>query len=145
MIVGYADHYCYGISNKDLVRQLSAEKGSNILEKTPLFIWYKGCTPQQVTKTCQTIDFLPTIANMYGIDLNGKVLGNDVFNSNYDGLAIFPNGTWISSETYIRNGEIINHGNMTNEEIIQTNEYIKEFYEINEAILESDYYIYNEN
>ena len=144
VIIAYADHYCYGISNKDLVRQLSEDKGSSVLEKTPLFIWYKGCTPQQITKTCQTIDLLPTIANMFGIDIEKRVLGNDIFNPNNRGLAVFPNGTWISSETYVRNGIIISQGDMTNIEIDQTNEFVKEFYEINEAILESDYYLYIE-
>ena len=140
VIIAYTDHYCYGLSNKELIDELSQENGSSILERTPAFIWYDGCESQTVEKVCQTIDWLPTIANMIGKDITGEVLGNDIFDDEYRGYAIFPNGTWLSNEAYIVNGIVRWNDGLDEETIDGMNSMVAKFYEVNEAILASDYY-----
>lgn len=140
VIIAYSDHYCYGLTNKDAVHKLSEENGSSILEKTPAFIWYKGCTPESVDKICQTVDWVPTIANLFGEDVVSKVLGNDIFDPSYEGIAIFPDGTWLTEDCYAVNGIPQNDNSLSAEEVADINEKVKAFYEANEAILESDYY-----
>lgn len=140
VIIAYDDHYNYGISDKVLIQQLSEANGSSILERTPAFIWYEGCDTLEVTKICQTIDWVPTIANLFGIDVTPYVLGNDIFDDAYAGWAIFPNGTWLTEDAYAVNGIPRWNNGMTEEEIAEMNAFVETFYNANEAILASDYY-----
>lgn len=140
VIIAYDDHYNYGVSDKEQVQQLSEANGSSILERTPAFIWYKGCESTEVDKICQTIDWVPTIANFFGIDVTPYVMGNDIFDDAYEGYAIFPDGTWLTKDAYAVNGIIRWNNGMTAEEISKMNTFVQKFYAANEAILESDYY-----
>ena len=140
VIIAYDDHYSYGLSDKEVLTELSEEAGDPILEKTPAFIWYDGCIPQEVTKTIQTIDWLPTIANMFDVEIDDNLLGNDIFDENYTGYAIFPDNTWKYDDCYVRSGAVVNQGSISSSEVIQKKELVRQFYEVNNAILESDYY-----
>lgn len=139
-IIAYADHYCFGLSNKDIVYELSEANGTSILERTPAFIWYAGCESMEVNKVCQTIDWVPTIANLFGMEVTPYVLGYDIFDDSYEGYAIFPDGTWLTNEAYAINGIIQWNNGMTEEEIEEMKAHVQEFYSANEAILASDYY-----
>ncbi len=138
-IIAYTDHYCYGLTDKALVDRLSGESGK-MMECVPAFIWYAGCEPQTVDKVCQTIDWVPTIANLFGEDVSAYVLGNDIFSEEYPGWAIFPDGTWLTNEAYVVNGIVRRNEGLTSEEIAEMNSYVVDFYAANEAILASDYY-----
>ncbi|MEE0799906.1 MAG: LTA synthase family protein [Gemmiger sp.] len=140
VIIAYTDHYSYGITDQEQVKELSRNNGNEILERTPAFIWFQGCEPTEVQKTCQTIDWLPTIANMLGVDMTSKSLGYDIFDPEYQGLAVLPDHTWVSNGTYVKNGTTIARGNMTDEEIAQMNEWVQKFYSVDDAVLRSDYY-----
>ncbi len=142
VIMAYADHHAYGLSDKELLHELSVEAGSDILERVPAFIWYEGCESMEVDKVCQTIDWVPTLANMFGVDVVPCVMGNDIFDPAYPGYAIFPNGTWLTNEAYAVSGIVRWNNGMTNKEVQQMNEFVLSFYEANEAILPSDYYRY---
>ena len=139
VIVAYADHYCYGLSDHERLLELSQANGSSVLERTPAFIWYKGCDSIQVDKTCQTVDWLPTLANMLGYDINELTMGSDIFDSAYPGYAIFPDGSWISGDTRTKNGLAI-EGSMPVEDVKAMNELAERFLAANEAIVQSDYY-----
>lgn len=140
VIIAYADHYCYGIDDKELVLELTEANGSSILERTPAFIWYKGCESMEVDKVCQTIDWVPTIANLYGLDVSSYVMGSDIFDDSYEGFAIFPDGTWLTKKVYAINGIARWNNGMSDEEIADMNKFVQKFYAANEAILASDYY-----
>lgn len=140
VIIAYADHYCYGIADKELVHELTEANGTTILERTPAFIWYKGCESMEVDKVCQTIDWVPTIANLYGLDISPYVMGSDIFDDSYKGYAIFPDGTWLTDKAYAVNGIIRWNNGMSDKEITDMNNFVQKFYNANEAILASDYY-----
>lgn len=140
VIIAYADHYCYGLSDKELVHELTKANGTSIMERTPAFIWYEGCESIEVDKVCQTVDWVPTIANLYGMDVTPYVMGSDIFDESYAGYAIFPDGTWLTNEAYAVNGLIQWNNGMTDKEISEMNSYVQVFYAANEAILASDYY-----
>ena len=91
-------------------------------------------------KVCQTVDWVPTIANLYGMDVTPYVMGSDIFDESYAGYAIFPDGTWLTNEAYAVNGLIQWNNGMTDKEISEMNSYVQVFYAANEAILASDYY-----
>ena len=50
-----------------VLEEYSEAAGGRLLERTPCFIWYEGCTPMTVDKTLQTVDLLPTLANLFGL------------------------------------------------------------------------------
>lgn len=139
VLVVYEDHYNYGLADHTLVQALSEANGSSVLERTPAFIWYKGCDSIQVDKVCQTVDWLPTLANMFGYDISGLTMGSDIFDEAYPGYAIFPDGSWISGDTRTKNGLAI-EGSMPVEDVKAMNELAERFLAANEAILQSDYY-----
>lgn len=142
VICVYDDHYAYGLTDRAVLEQYSSQAGGRLLERTPCFVWYQGCTPQTVTKTLQAVDLSPTLANLFGLPVP-PVMGRDAFDPAYPGFAIFPDTTWLSDLVYVQNGVVQwNHGNHGREEtsVQEMNRYVSQFHEINDAILATDYY-----
>lgn len=141
VIVGFPDHHIYGLSDKEKVRQLSEEAGSSILERNVAFVYCAGYDhPMQVDKVMQTTDLAPTILNLFGLDVPKEIMGQDVFDENYPGFAIFPNNTWLTNEAYMKAGTLMWNNGMTDEEVAEMNAYVQNAYEINDLILYADYY-----
>lgn len=144
VIIAYGDHYSYGLTDKEKLQALSEKAGSIVLEKTPAFIWYEGCTPTEVTKTCQTVDWLPTLANMLDMDVYDSFLGKDIFDSEYKGYAIFPDNTWIYDGCYVKNGRVVSDGGLSKLDIAKYSDLYAVYTAVNQRILKSDYYNYLE-
>lgn len=141
VIIGFADHYAYALSDSELLQQLSENAGNSILENTPAFIYCSGLSqPIEVEKVMQTIDLAPTILNLFGLDVPKETMGHDVFDDSYIGYAIFPNGTWLTNTAYIENGNVVWNSGMTDGEITEMNSFVQHVYLVNDAILDSDFY-----
>lgn len=141
VIVGFTDHYAYGLSDPQLLQQYSEAAGSSILERTPAFIY---CADRklamEVDQVAQITDLAPTILNLFGLEVHKEVMGQDVFDDNYEGFAIFAGNTWLTDTVYVKNGEVVwNHG-VTDDEIEIMNAYVQQVYRVNDAILDADYY-----
>lgn len=95
VIIGVTDHYTYGYKAMDELYALSGVEHNLLLEKTPCFVWSTDCPDITVDKTLNTSDFLPTMLNLLGYDSPYHYLGQDAFDPNYEGYALFPNGSWI--------------------------------------------------
>lgn len=139
VICVYDDHYAYGLTDRVVLEEYSEAAGGRLLERTPCFIWYQGCTPQVVTKTLQTVDLLPTLANLFGLEVS-DMMGRDAFDPNYEGYVIFPNGGWMTDTAYAKNGQVVWNNGMTDAEVSEMNAYARRFQEVNDAILDTDYY-----
>lgn len=135
----YDDHYAYGLSDASVLQAYSDAAGGRLLERTPCFIWYEGCTPQTVTKTLQTVDLLPTLANLFGLEAP-QTMGRDAFDPAYEGCVIFADGAWMTDEAYYAGGEMQWNDGMQPDEIAAMHEYAMKFLAANEAILDTDYY-----
>lgn len=140
VLVVYDDHYAYGLTDSDLLQRCSEQAGSSILEKTPAFVWYKGCTPLAVEKTMQTVDLLPTLLNLFGYDVPRELPGYDAFDLNYAGCAVFSDRTWLTDQAYVKNGTVQWNNGLTDEQIGEMNQYAARFVSANLAILDADYY-----
>ena len=140
VFVCYADHYAYGVQDEALLQSKSEEAGSAILEKTPAFIWWSGCEGVTVDKVCQTVDLLPTVLNLFGMEVPKNIMGSDILDDSYSGYAIFPYTTWVKDGTYVKYGEVQWNESMTEEELKEMNAFVQRYYYINDAILEADYY-----
>ena len=143
VIIGVTDHYTYGYKNMEELYAHSGVDELLLLEKTPCFVWSSDCEPITVEKTLNTSDFLPTVLNLLGIDSPYNYLGQDAFNPDYVGYALFPDGSWIC------NGVIYNNGNILCDEgiakpddqfIREMNEKVLEYIRMSNLLLTSDYY-----
>lgn len=145
VIVGFSDHYAYGLSDKRQLQELSEAAGSSILEKTPGFIYCGGSdTFIEVNKVMQITDLAPTIMNLFGLEVPKEIMGRDIFDDTYEGHVIFPNGSWLTNQAYIRDGTIQWNNGMTEEELAEMNAYVRQVYQVNDAILDSDYYAHKD-
>ena len=73
------------------------------LHKNALIIW-SGCLedqePIEVTDPCYSLDILPTVSNLFGLEYDSRLLvGRDVF-SDAAPLVLFRNYSWITDKGY---------------------------------------------
>ena len=147
VIVGVTDHYSYGIQDHELLLEVSGVDDDLLLEKTPCFIWSTGLEHQEVDKTLNTSDLLPTLLNLLGVDSAYNYLGRDAFDSSYPGYAVFPDGSWVNRGVAynVSNGRVMILSDdapaMNRQRRKTMNEIAATFIKINNLILEGDYYL----
>jgi hypothetical protein len=147
VIIGVTDHYTYGYNNAEELFAHSGVDEQILLEKTPFFVWSADCPDMEVTKTLNTADIVPTALNLLGIDSPYNYLGQDAFDPNYEGYAIFPDGSWISNgivcqivdhqPTILRNE---NNKALTKEDLLQMSDFCQTYIHISNLLLSSNYY-----
>lgn len=134
VLVFYADHYNYYMMNDEQNMALKGVDDLNLLQHTDFFIYAKDREPEQVTKVTSTLDILPTLSNLFGLDSGGAVyLGNDAF-SQEGGYVFFTDSSWYDGETYWKRGDEVT------ELARQRNEEIAAAFRMGNLLLESDYY-----
>lgn len=140
VIIGFSDHFAYGIQDKELMQALTESGGSSINERCPFFIYTPGIEPVSVTKVTSTIDILPTVANIMGLGGTAYMMGNDAFDPQYPGYVYFQNGSWFDGTLYYVSGDYEKYGNETREYIAQMNEMIYKKSRIDDYVVSSDYF-----
>lgn len=100
VIVVTGDHYPYTLTT-DEVNEVSSYKRDGIVEvnRSNLIIWNNQITePIKIDKVGSQIDVLPTILNLFGIEYDSRlIIGKDIL-SDYPGLAVFSNRSWVSDK-----------------------------------------------
>lgn len=147
VIVGITDHYTYGFDDVQKMMELSGVVEEFHLEKTPCFIWSANGPAMEIGKTLNTADLLPTVLNLMGIDSPYHYLGQDAFDEDYVGYALFPDGSWIVEGTLWRpeygdNMQLLTEDAepLTAEQMEQMNAYLVEFGQVSNLLLTTDYY-----
>ena len=144
VIVAYTDHYTYGFKDENVLYAESGVEDALLLEKTPFFIWSANGPSMEVTKTGNTSDILPTVLNLMGVESPYHYIGQDAFDPNYIGYALFPNGSWVSNGvaySTLSGLMVLEEGReVTDQYMAQMNGLVEEFVRINNLILQSDYY-----
>ena len=93
-----------------------------------MFIYNSATEGFTYEKTATTLDLLPTIANMWNVDIDYKtILGSDIFDKDYHGF-------------YFSEWEIWQTDNFSYD-YINDKIYIKDNYDINLATKEAQYYV----
>ena len=118
VIVVYGDHIAKGLnfskgSNYDNVVGKNSEDNPEILY-TPMFVFSVGGPRITIDKRSTSLDILPTLANMWDLDLDyTKVFGRDIFDDDYDGFYFDEEGNYktnnfiynvISEEMILKEG-----------------------------------------
>ena len=145
VIVLLADHYPYEL-DLDSINELSTfERDNNIgVNHNSLIIWNNKLKSIEIDKVCMSIDVLPTVYNLFGVDYDSRLMiGNDIFSSK-EGIAIFKNRSWISdSGTYYANTNKFESTKEVSEDYVSDmNKIINNRLNVSRLIIKNDYYRY---
>ena len=140
-----ADHYPYGLT----VEQQSELAGRALDERFELYknaciIYKKGMTPETVERPCSSLDLLPTLSNLFGLDFDSRLyMGQDVF-SDAEPLIIFSDHSWLTAHGtyYAPTGEYTStDGTEPAEgEIDRINGIVSNKFTVSAWVLDSDYW-----
>ncbi|MGE4484941.1 MAG: LTA synthase family protein [Oscillospiraceae bacterium] len=97
VIVISGDHYPYGLTVDEMQEIKGAEIEQNFeLYRSTLMIWNSKMETVQVDKYCSSLDIMPTLANLFGLDYDSRLtMGRDIL-SDCPALVIFSNRSFIT-------------------------------------------------
>lgn len=103
VIVLSADHYPYGLTDEQY-SELLGHQVDPVFEifKNTLILWSGDMegTSVKVDKYCSSLDVMPTLSNLFGLDYDSRlIMGSDILSSE-DPLVIFANYSFIDQEGY---------------------------------------------
>ncbi len=140
VIIGFSDHYAYGFSDEELLKQYNKEAGSELLQRVPAFIYSPGMNRVAIKKVSQTSDLLPTIINLFGLENHNCYIGNDIFDDNYSGFAYFGDKSWFDGEIHFVPSNANNYPLNIKAYIDFRNQQIVNDVEINDIVIAGDYF-----
>lgn len=145
VIVLSADHYPYGLTNNDINSVTPLEDAKFDIHKNNLIIWSKTMKKNiKIDKIAESLDILPTILNLFGINYDSRLLiGKDIL-SDTDGLVILNDRSWITKYGKY-NASTQKFTSLTEEEIPENyvnkiNEIVANKFVISKNILDTNYY-----
>ena len=145
VIVISADHYPYGLSKKAIKQNTNYIKDEKFdIHKNNFIIWNNKLKESiEINKFGSSLDILPTILNLFGINYDSRILmGKDLL-SNEDGLVIYNDRSFITDKgkyNSVTNTFIPFVNNVDNNYVEKTNEIVNNKFIISKLILERDYY-----
>lgn len=148
VIVISADHYPYGLT-LDEINELSTYERDDLFEKChmPFLIWNSSMeAPITVDKLGSSLDVLPTILNLFGIEYDSRLLmGRDILSSSTP-IVIFSDRSFITDKGKYNavTGEFQANEGIEIEEgyIDEINTIIYNKYKMSSLILDKNYYKY---
>ena len=145
VIVLSADHYPYGLDKKYLDELAGHEVEKNFeLFKSSLILYKKGMEPVIVEKPCASLDIIPTLSNLFGLEYDSRLLmGRDIL-SDSPALTIFSNRSWITDRAMYNSTTgkaTFLDGTETDKEYVKKiNKVVADKFKYSQRILETDYY-----
>ncbi len=119
-LVLFTDHYSKYLTDTEFVMELKGATDMYSICHTPFFIYSEKLEPQKVEKITSSVDMLPTVANLFGLDYNARYLaGNDAFGDK-GGFVCFKDYSWIDETmqwTPEYQGEMTEHVQKRNQEV----------------------------
>ena len=147
VIVLSADHYPYGLTTDQISEVMNIEDSKFDVHKNNLVIWSSTMKePIDINKYGESLDILPTVLNLFGIDFDSRLLmGRDLL-SNSDGLVIFNDRSWITDKgKYNASTKVFtpfNNEQVDEDYIESINTKVYNKFVISKNILETNYYKY---
>lgn len=145
VIVISADHYPYGLSKKGIDALAGHTVEENFeLYKSSLIIWKKGLPTKIIDQPTSSLDIIPTISNLFGLEYDSRLLmGRDIL-SDSDPLVIFSNRSWITDKALYnsKTGEVkdLTSKAVTDEYVRGIKKLVSDKFEYSAKILDNDYY-----
>lgn len=100
VIVMTNDHYPYGLTIEQYSELAGKEIDEDFEKYKNSFICWSGSMEKPVTvdKLCSTVDILPTVLNLFGLEYDSRfIIGHDVL-SDHEGVAIIANKNYITDD-----------------------------------------------
>ena len=146
VIVISSDHYPYGLKTSEMKEVMDIEDEKLDVHKNNLIIWNnKMKTPIEVNKYGQSLDVLPTVLNLFGIEFDSRLLmGRDLL-SNSEDLIIFNDRSWITEfgkYNATKKSFIPFKKDIPDNYIEDINSTVYNKYVVSKNILENNYYKY---
>lgn len=140
-----ADHYPYGLEKKEIDELAGYTVEENFeLYKSTFILYTKGMTPVTIDKPCSSLDIIPTLSNLLGLEYDSRLLmGRDIF-SDSEPLVIFQDKSFITDKGKYnsRTDKFVSDSGVSVD-----NEYIRNMLSVIDGkfyysakILENDYY-----
>lgn len=143
VIVLAADHHPYFMDD-EYVEEMAGKKLDQFsLYKNNLIIYNSQMEHTEVDKLCNTIDVLPTVLNLFGMDYDSRLMvGKDIMSTS-PGLVIFADYSWLNDKgkySYESKTFIPSNDEVSDEYIEKMNNEINNKYLVSRNILIYDYY-----
>ena len=147
MIVLTADHYPYGLADEDF-NELSGTEVDQVFDcyRNSFICYVPGLDePVMVDDYCSSIDILPTVLNLLGVEYDSRLLaGKDVL-SDAPHMALLYDRSFITEDFRYNanNGEVIPHDpsvTIDKETLQNYLNYVSNVFTLSSAILTNDYY-----
>jgi len=142
VIVLTADHFPYNLSLSD-INTLSSYKRDLMIEANSnnLIIYNSKMKSVMVDKVGMSIDVLPTVLNLFGMEYDSRIImGKDILSTS-PGIAIFKDKSWVTNKGtyYASSGKFV--GESVDEDYITNiNNIVNNRTAISRMIVSSDYY-----
>lgn len=136
VIVAYTDHFAYGISSDELITEW---KGDKISYCVPAFIYNPRLKAKSISKPMMTIDWAPTLVNLFDLSNEARYLGHDVLDLDTEGFVYFETGDWMDERMHY----ISKNGATETDDLIyiqQQTQRAKKNIQINDIVVLGDYY-----
>ena len=101
VLVFYADHYGKYMSDDAFLKQVKGVgENKNELYRTPFFLYSADQKPETVEKYTSSVDIVPTLVNLFGLDADRRYyVGDDIFGDR-GGAVLMPNYAWFDENVY---------------------------------------------
>ena len=141
VIFAYADHYLYTVSDMEILKKNGKDVDTNMINKTPFFIWSAGMKKEEIKKANSQLDILPTFLNLMGITYNDKwYTGSDILDNSYKSMIVFPDLSWYDGEYYVSDGEVTNKKKIAASKLEEKNSYAEYLVKKNDLVLKYNYF-----
>lgn len=143
-----ADHYPYGWEKSNL-DELAGHVIDPVFEiyKNHFILWCQGMKESIVIdKPCSSLDILPTLSNLFGLNYDSRLLmGRDIL-SNAEPLVILSNRSFITDKVMYdsasRKVTLLTDETLPDDYVDNMNKIVKNKFTVSESILKKDYYRY---
>lgn len=139
------DHYPYGLEKSEISELAGHEISSEFdLYKGIFILWSEGMKPVEINKTCSSLDIIPTLSNLMGVEYDSRLLmGSDIL-SDSQPLVMFSDRSWVTDKVYFdaKTGiSAVKEGQNINDSYVEEiSSQVKDKFKYAAKILDDDYY-----
>lgn len=146
VIVIFGDHYAYGLE-QDVIWEYDTFKNKESLlniHNVPMIIYNPELETAEFDNLFSTIDIMPTLSNMFGLDLNyQEIMGDDAFNS-VPNTVLFSSTSFLTRDYYYEvERDLFEYFTHSEGDITDTRPLLGEIFHkinVNNYVLNNDYY-----
>ena len=140
VIVAFADHYLYTLSDESILAKYK-NVNNNLINHTPLIIWSSDMKRVDVNKVTSQLNILPTILNLFFLEYHPSYyIAEDALDKDYSPIAFFSDYSWYDGNVYVDGGIVTNNKKIDAKELEEKNNYINYIIKKNDLVLKYNYF-----